>query len=194
MDAGAAPVGKPPTVTVGVAIPVPAPWGDLLDRARLASGDPLGGIVPAHLTLLGPTEMPRAALPAFGEHLASVAAACPAFDLHLRGTGSFRPVTEVVFVAVVDGIAVCEQLESAIRSGPAARERTFPYHPHITIAHNVSTEALDRAFNALAGFEAKFRVESFTLYTHPNPGAWSFETLAGAPVPWTPRGVFPLGG
>lgn len=186
--------GAERTVTVGVAIPVPAPWREVLDQARIASGDPLGGSVPAHLTLLGPTEIAAGSLEAFRAHLAVVAAACPAFDLHLRGTGSFRPITEVVFAAVVDGIAMCEQLESAIRTGPAERERTFPYHPHITIAQNVGTEALDAAFASLAGFEAKFRVESFTLYTHPSPGDWSSETLTGAPIPWTPRAVYPLGG
>jgi 2'-5' RNA ligase len=187
-------VAAAPVVTVGVAIPVPSPWREVLDGARISSGDPLGEIVPAHLTLLGPTEIPASSLDGFKDHLSAVAAACPAFDLHLRGTGSFRPVTEVVFVAVADGIAVCEQLESAIRRGPAERERTFPYHPHVTVAQNVGTEALDRAFASLAGFEAKFRVESFTLYTHPSAGDWSFETLTGAPVPWTPRAVFPLGG
>jgi 2'-5' RNA ligase len=179
-------------VNVGVAIPVPSPWREVLDDARIASGDPLGGIVPAHLTLLGPTEMPAAALDAFKAHLAAVAAACPVFDLHLRGTGSFRPVTDVVFVAVAEGIAVCEQLESAIRTGPTQRERSFPYHPHITIAQNVPHAALDAAFTSMSGFEAKFRVEAFTLYTHPSPGAWTGETLAGAPIPWTPKATFPL--
>jgi 2'-5' RNA ligase len=180
--------------TIGVAIPVPSPWREVLDEARIASGDLLGGTVPAHLTLLGPTEIPAASLEGYKAHLAAVGAACPRFDLHLRGTGSFRPVTEVVFVAVVDGIAICEQLESAIRQGPAGRERNFPYHPHVTIAQNVGTAALDRAFASLAGFEAKFRVESFTLYTHPNPGDWTSETLTGAPIPWTPRAEYPLSG
>ena len=180
--------------TVGVAIPVPSPWREVLDEARAASGDPLAWIVPAHLTLLGPTEIEAGSLDAFRSHLEGVAAACPVFDLHLRGTGSFRPVTEVVFAAVVDGIAVCEQLESAIRQGPAQRERTFPYHPHVTIAQNVGTAGLDRAFNGLSGFEAKFRVDSFTLYTHPSPGDWTAETLTGAPVPWTPRAVYRLAG
>ncbi|WP_205324055.1 2'-5' RNA ligase family protein [Glycomyces sp. YM15] len=179
-------------VTVGVAIPVPSPWREILDEARIASGDLLGGTVPAHLTLLGPTEIPATALGPYREHLEGVAAACPPFDLHLRGTGSFRPVTEVVFVAVVDGIAVCEQLESAICRGPAGRERNFPYHPHVTIAQNVGTAALDRAFQSLAGFEAKFLVDSFTLYTHPSPGDWTSETLTGAPIPWTPKATFPL--
>jgi len=181
------------TVTVGVAIPVPSPWREMLDEAREASGDLLGGIVPAHLTLLGPTEIPAASLEAYRLHLAAVAAGFPEFDLHLRGTGSFRPITEVVFVAVADGIAMCEQLESAIRKGPAERERNFPYHPHVTVAQNVGTAALDRAFDALSRFEVKFRVASFTLYTHPNPGDWTSETLTGAPVPWTPRAVYRLG-
>lgn len=181
-------------ITVGVAIPVPSPWREVLDAARAASGDPLGWIVPAHLTLLGPTEINASSLDEYRAHLEGVAAACPVFDLHLRGTGSFRPVTEVVFVAVADGIAICEQLESAIRQGPARRERTFPYHPHVTVAQNVGTAALDRAFADLAGFEAKFRVDSFTLYTHPSPGDWTSETLTGAPVPWTPRAVYRLAG
>ncbi|MCC3763591.1 2'-5' RNA ligase family protein [Glycomyces sp. TRM65418] len=185
--------GRGRVVNIGVAIPVPSPWREVLDDARIASGDPLGGIVPAHLTLLGPTEIPAEALEGYQAHLTAVAASFPQFDLHLRGTGSFRPVTEVVFVAVVDGIAVCEQLESAIRRGPARRERNFPYHPHVTVAQNVGTVALDAAFHALAGFEAKFRVESFTLYTHPSPGDWTSDTLTGAPVPWTPRAVFRLG-
>lgn len=179
-------------VTVGVAIPVPSPWREVLDDARIASGDPLGGIVPAHLTLLGPTELPPGGLDPFKDHLAAVAAACPVFDLHLRGTGSFRPVTDVVFVAVAEGIAVCEQLESAIRSGPMQRERSFPYHPHITIAQNVPAAALDSAFDSMSRFEAKFRVDAFTLYTHPSPGAWTGETLAGAPIPWTPKATFHL--
>lgn len=179
-------------VTVGVAIPVPSPWREVLDDARIASGDPLGGIVPAHLTLLGPAEIPAGALDAFKAHLEAVAAACPAFTLHLRGTGTFRPVTDVVFVAVAEGIAVCEQLESAIRTGPMRRERSFPYHPHITIAQNVAPAALDAAFNHMSTFEARFHVASFTLYTHPSPGAWTGETLAGAPIPWTPKAVFPL--
>jgi 2'-5' RNA ligase len=184
--------GREKVVTIGVAIPVPSPWREMLDDARIASGDLLGGIVPAHLTLLGPTEIPAAALEGYQAHLAAVAASFPQFDLHLRGTGSFRPVTEVVFVAVADGIAVCEQLESAIRRGPARRERNFPYHPHVTVAQNVGTLALDAAFAALAGFEAKFRVTSFTLYTHPSPGDWTSDTLTGAPIPWTPRAVYPL--
>ncbi|HEU5127167.1 MAG TPA: 2'-5' RNA ligase family protein [Glycomyces sp.] len=182
--ASGAPVGAGQSVTVGVAIPVPEPWGSQLDEARVASGDPLGHEVPAHLTLLGPTEIGMDSLGPFEEHLEDLAAHMRPFELHLRGTGSFRPVTEVVFVAVVDGIAVCEQLESAIRGGPIKRhEQRFPYHPHVTVAQDVGKGALDRTFGELSEFEAKFEVESFTLYTHDTDG------LEPA-TPWTPRRVF----
>ncbi|WP_460495850.1 2'-5' RNA ligase family protein [Glycomyces tarimensis] len=169
-----------------MAIPVPEPWRTELDDARIASGDPLGGVVPAHLTLLGPTEICPEALERLEEHLADLAANMRPFELHLRGTGSFRPVTEVVFVAVVDGIAVCEQLESAIRNGPIQRrEQRFPYHPHVTVAQDVGKEALDRTFMALSDFEAKFEVDSFTLYTH-----GTIDDPIGTATPWTPRQVF----
>ncbi|GAB3224399.1 2'-5' RNA ligase family protein [Glycomyces halotolerans] len=175
-------------VTVGVAIPVPQPWRDRLDRARIASGDPLGGAIPAHLTLLGPTEIGADALGPLEAHLAEVADRTAPFELHLRGTGSFRPVTEVVFVAVVDGIAICEQLEAAIRSGPVDREQRFPYHPHVTVAQDVGEAALDRTFAELSGFEAKFTVEAFTLYTHGTAG-----DPIGTATPWTPRHEFRFG-
>lgn len=180
------PVGIPGPdrdVTVGVAIPVPRPWRKTLDDARVASGDPFGGVVPAHLTLLGPTVIGADSLGPLEAHLEDLAANMRPFELHLRGTGSFRPVTEVVFVAVVDGIAVCEQLEAAIRSGPIrAREPRFPYHPHVTVAQDVGREALDRTFGALADFEAKFKVDSFTLYTH-----GTADDPAGTASPWTPK-------
>ncbi|WP_245595386.1 2'-5' RNA ligase family protein [Glycomyces tenuis] len=172
-------------VTVGVAIPVPQPWRRKLDSARIASGDELGGVVPAHLTLLGPTVIGADSLGPFEDHLEDLAANMRPFELHLRGTGSFRPVTEVVFVAVVDGIAVCEQLESAIRNGPIRpREPRFPYHPHVTVAQDVGKEALDRTFRALVDFEAQFEVDSFTLYTH-----GTVDSPIGTATPWTPKRV-----
>src|SRR4030081_1096212 len=95
--------------TIGVAVGIPEPWGSQLDEHRAASGDPLAALIPAHLTLLGPTEVDAApAVSAKSEgHLASVAASHAPFALHLRGTGTFRPVTQVVFVAVAAGITEC---------------------------------------------------------------------------------------
>jgi 2'-5' RNA ligase len=156
--------------TIGVAISVPSPWGATLDAVRASSGDPLAEFIPAHLTLLGPTPIAGASIAAVEAHLATVAAAHRGFKIHLRGTGTFRPITEVVFVAVAAGISECEQLAADVRSGPLTRDLHFPYHPHVTIAHDVPTEALDRVYAELAGFEATFDADHFTLFVHSDDG------------------------
>jgi 2'-5' RNA ligase len=176
-DAGVA------TTQIGVAVDIPEPWGRFLTRRRAEAGDPQAADVPAHLTLLGPTEIPRDSLPTVAEHLAAVASAHLPFALHLRGTGTFRPVTEVVFVAVAAGISECELLAAAIRAAPELRRETrFPYHPHVTVAQDVAPEALDKVYNDLADFSARFEVESFTLFSHSGKARWQ------------PRRDFRLGG
>ncbi len=168
-------------VKVGVAIGIPEPWGSQLDRSRAATGDPLAPFVPAHVTLLGPTEVAAEALPSIERHLEQVAGEHQPYTVGLRGTGTFRPITEVVFVAVASGISQCEQLASAVRSGPLDRELHFPYHPHVTVAHDIPTEALDAVFEELADFTAQFPVNHFTLHVH------------GADGRWRPLRDFPLG-
>lgn len=158
--------------TIGVAIAIPEPYGAQLQAHRERFGDPSARSIPTHVTLLPPTEVSDDELPRVEEHLSAVAAAEPGFDLHLRGTGSFRPVSPVVFVTLVGGISDCERLESAVRSGPLWRETRFNYHPHVTIAHDVPDEALDRAFHELRDYEIRFPVWGFSLYEHGSDGVW----------------------
>lgn len=157
---------------IGVAIDIPEPWGSFLNRCRAAAGDPQAGYVPTHLTLLPPTEVDTDADDAVLAHLDRVATGHPPFHLLLRGTGTFRPVTEVVFVAVAAGISECERLAADVRSGPLARETTYPYHPHVTVAQDVPADALDAVFAELAGFEAAFEAASFRLFTHNGDRRW----------------------
>ena len=49
--------------------------------------------------------------------------------MHLRGTGTFRPVSPVVFVSLVEGISQCEQLADAVRRGPLAIDLALPVPP-----------------------------------------------------------------
>jgi 2'-5' RNA ligase len=170
------------TRTIGVAIAIPEPWATQLGDARHASGDPLAASVPAHITLLPPTELTEAERKPVDEHLAEAASRHRPFELHLRGTGSFRPVTDVVFVAVATGISECELLEADIRRGPLDRELRFPYHPHVTVAHDVDRDALDRAYDGLSDFDARFTVRGFTLFEH------------GCDGRWRPEREFPFGG
>jgi 2'-5' RNA ligase len=174
--------GAASTTRIGVAIDIPDPWGPMLTRRRDAAGDPQAAYTPAHVTLLGPTEVATAALPAIERHLEKVAASQEPFTVHLRGTGTFRPVTEVVFVTLAVGISECELLAEAIAATDGiSRDARFPYHPHVTVAQDVPAEALDEVFEDLSGFSAKFHVTAFTLFSHGGEG------------PWRPRRDFPLG-
>lgn len=156
--------------TIGVAIAIPEPWGTRLQEYRTSIGDGSATRIPTHITLVPPTEC--ADIPAAVTSLESVAAQRGSFEIHLRGTGTFRPVSPVVFVCVVQGISECEQLATAVRSGPLDSELEFPYHPHVTIAHHLGDEVLDRAFSDLADFECLFEVEQFHLYVHDDDAGW----------------------
>lgn len=158
--------------TIGVSLAVPEPWGQELQDYRVALGDEAAVHIPTHITLLPPTEVEEADVPGLEEHLAAVATRTPSFAVHLRGTGSFRPVSPVVFVGVVEGISACEQLAAAVVSGPLTMDRDFPYHPHVTVAHHLDDQLLDRAFAELEDFDAAFEAEDMWMYRHDPCSGW----------------------
>lgn len=150
-------------VTIGVSIHVPEPYGSAIQDARAGHGDPLARSIPTHVTLLPPTEIPTAQLPEVERHLRAVAAAHQPFRMLLQGSGTFRPVSPVVFVRVEEGAQECRALEAAVRSGPLARELAFPYHPHVTVAHGLPERVLDEAYSRARAFHAAFSVPDFVL-------------------------------
>ena len=173
---------SPDVTVVGVSIPIPPPFGPELQARRASYGDPLAAVTPAHITLLGPTEVAADDLDALEAHLRAAAAQVQPFVVVLRGTGTFRPLSDVVFVQVARGISGCEQLELAIRQGCWGTDLAFPYHPHVTVAHDVPEAQLDEAFDDLAGYVATFEVRDIHLYVKATGGAW------------VPVREFPLGG
>jgi 2'-5' RNA ligase len=158
--------------TIGVAVAIPEPHGSELQGFRESFGDPLATSIPTHITLLPPTPVAERDLEQVEEHLRKVAEAERPFEIHLRGTGTFHPVSPVVFVSIALGISDCERVEGAVRSGPLSRELTFPYHPHVTVAHDLPREVLERAFDELAGFDVRFPVWGFSLYEHGTDEVW----------------------
>jgi len=158
--------------TIGVAVAIPEPWATQLQDYRTRLGDETATMIPTHITLVPPTVIDEAVVADVEAHLESVARTVSAFDVHLRGTGTFRPVSPVVFVAVVEGISSCEQLANAVRRGPLEVDLSFPYHPHVTVAHDLPDHLLDRAFDELAGFDCRFEVDRFHLYVHDEQEGW----------------------
>ncbi len=166
----------------GVAIGLPEPYTSELSGCRERLGDPNAAGIPPHITLVPPTALRDDQLEEVEEHLRRVAAGERAFEVHLRGAGTFRPVSPVVFVPLERGVGDCARIETQVRSGPLVRELAFPYHPHVTVAHDRGEEVLDRAFDLLAGYEARFTVWGFTLFEQ------------GHDQVWRPQRDFPFGG
>ena len=90
-----------------------------------------GATIPTHITLVPPLEVAE-------DRLADVERApgarsppsAAAFRVHLRGTGTFRPVSPVVFVSLVEGISqTASSSPHACRRGPLALELALPVPP-----------------------------------------------------------------
>ncbi len=158
--------------TIGVSIAVPEPWGSRLQDFRVANGDVAGASIPTHITLVPPLEIAQDRMPDVERHLEEVAASIPSYNIHLRGTGTFRPVSPVVFVSLVEGISQTERLAHGCRRGPLTLDLSHPYHPHVTVAHLLDDDGLDRAFLEMDGFDCAFSVAEFHLYVHHADHGW----------------------
>lgn len=168
------------SVTVGVAITVPDPWGEQLQEQRAGFGDALAWTIPTHITLLPPTQVPAGRLGVVDEHLRESTIRFRVFDAVLRGTATFRPVSQTSFMVVAGGGSACERLAEQVRSGPLRRSLTFPYHPHVTIAVDLSDEQHDRAEEQLAEFHLDFPVTQIERYELAEHGVW--ESVAAFPL------------
>lgn len=160
-------------LTFGVAIAVPEPHGELLRGHRAAFGDPAAAQIPSHITLLPPDQVADDALADLEARLQNVAARTAPFAMTLQGTGTFRPVSPVVFVAVSRGIAETGVLAADLRAALEAPEPLFPFHPHVTVAHHLDDAALDDAYATLEDFGCDFEVTEVTLYLRQEGEGWA---------------------
>jgi 2'-5' RNA ligase len=179
--------------SIGVALDIPEPYRQELQDWRERLGDPNAERIVPHVTLLPPTTVPSELLPRIEEHLRGVASRFEPFDIRLRGSATFLPISPVVFVPLVVGIAECERLEVAVRSGPLERTIGYPYHPHVTVAHDLPAAALERAYVELSSYDASFRAWGLTLFEQGPDQHWrpqrdlTFFGGAGLPGPTEER-------
>ena len=159
-------------LTMGVAIAVPEPHGSHLREMRATFGDPLAHTVPSHVTLLPPHEIDPSDLDEVCARIDKAAGAEQAFTMQLRGTGSFRPTSPVVYVTVHDGFLATEVLAGRLRHAVGAPPAEFPFHPHVTVAHHLDEAALDHAHDVLGHYSCEFPVNEFALYLHDAQSGW----------------------
>lgn len=155
---------------MGITIPIPEPLASELENWRASFGDPMATLVPPHITLVTTTPSPGWDLTL--DHARAVAASQPEFTVSLSSTGSFRPVSPVVFLRVEEGFDTCVELHSQLQSGPLERDLDFPFHPHVTVAHDVSEASMDSAEAKLSSFTASFTVRTLGVYEHDASGLW----------------------
>ena len=140
-----------PCRDIGVAIGIPEPYGRELQGWRERLGDPNAKRIVPHVTLLPPTDgRTTGRCPRSRSTCARSPRMRTTFEIMLRGSATFLPVSPVVFVPLVQGISECERLEEKVRRGRWTASVRFPYHPHVTVAHDLPPDALR------AGLRAQF--------------------------------------
>ncbi|WP_427016631.1 2'-5' RNA ligase family protein [Pseudarthrobacter sp. P1] len=161
------------TVCVGVVVALEEPLASEITAWRLSFGDAMAAVIPAHITLV--TTTPADGWDDTTEHVRAVARTQRPFTVTLRGTESFRPVSPVVYLKVEDGYQECVELHTRLQAGPLARDLPFEFHPHITVAHDISEAGMDLAQRKLKDYRAEFRVTGMGLYEHDSSGVWQLK-------------------
>ncbi len=158
---------------IGVSIAVPEPYGSLLQQRRAGFGDLAAHAIPSHVTLLPPTEVGASALHAVRPRIwppsprragrSRCGWRAPARSGHCRRWSMSRSPKAHRSAphcrSTSDPARSCGQLE-------------FPYHPHVTVAHGIPQEAMDRAQRELADFTAVWTVTGFSFYEQGGDGVW----------------------
>lgn len=158
---------------VGVVIAIPEPWVTELTEARLAFGDVAAQKVPAHITLVPPTPVKRADRELLFTQLQCVASRRGPFQVTVRGTNTFLPVSPVAFLEVTTGREDCVALADELAVDSLKHESRFPYHPHVTLAHGLDPETLRAAEQEWQSFNASWVVPGFRLDSVDATGAYT---------------------
>ena len=158
--------------TIGVAVAIPEPWATELQDYRTSVGDVTATQIPTHITLIPPVVVEDDRLARCRGAPRAVADGVDAFRIHLRGTGTFRPVSPVVFVSLVEGISSASCWPTPYDGG---RWRSTSASPTTRTSPSPTTSSdaqLDRAFDELDDFECEFAADHFALYVHDADAGW----------------------
>ncbi len=162
---------------LGIVVAVPEPWVSQIAQARITLGDKIGQKVPPHITLMPPIAVPKQEKEAVVEHLRAVAARHRPFKITISGSGSFLPVSPVVYLEVAEGGTECTNLARDLMGGPLQYTPRFPYHPHITLAQNVSQESLEHGLKVAEKFHASWVAPGFRLDRVSSDGSYMSAAL-----------------
>jgi 8-oxo-dGTP pyrophosphatase MutT (NUDIX family) len=91
--------------------------------------------------------------------------------IELRGAATFLPESPVAYLVVTEGAATLRTLEAALR-WPPLDQRSFPFHPHVTVAQDRPARELEAVARDLASFHAVFPLPKLTLMEEDEHAGW----------------------
>jgi 2'-5' RNA ligase len=132
---------------------IPDPLAEFIDKLR-------GELVPgcelrAHVTILPPRPLKRPAEDAGAEIRAVLAQAAP-FEVRLREVEVFT-LSSVVYLALSGGAQELRDLHDRLNVSAAPFAEPYPYHPHITLAQQISADQVPDVFEHARYRWAEFR-------------------------------------
>ena len=157
---------------IGISIAIPEPWGEWLREKRRSFGDSGAEHIPSHITLSPPLEINESDLESIATALTALGESHRPFTVALAGTGTFRPLSDVVYAVVRQGAPASAELARGVQAAALAPEPEHDFHPHVTVAHELDDDVLDRAAADLADFECEFKVSEFKLYVFDLDRGW----------------------
>jgi 2'-5' RNA ligase len=155
---------------------IPDPLGAFLDRLRL---DLTPQCRPhAHVTILPPRPVScECDLKQVTEALAHEGQLAHPFEVTLGDIEIF-PVTNVIYLSLASGESQVRALFETLNCGQLEYEGPFPFHPHITVAQDLTGEqAAELAQVARERWKAyagprRFMVECLSFVQNVAPGMW----------------------
>ncbi len=87
--------------------------------------------------------------------------------------------SNVVYLEIARGVGELREFYRLLNRGPLAYKENFPYHPHITLAQNVSAEQAPRLAGTARQRWAEYRgprgfvVSSLSFVQHVAPSIWA---------------------
>lgn len=132
---------------------IPDPLGSFLDRLRVELSP--GCLARAHVTVLPPRPLVYPPEEAWSE-LQSALQEIPPFTLDTTQVQVF-PVTSVIYLAVGNGFQKLKELHRLLNRSKATFVEPYEFHPHITLAQDLSPEQVERAAQLARTRWAEFR-------------------------------------
>ena len=156
---------------LGVIVLLPEPVAAHVQAWRRAFRDPARDLIPPHLTLVPPQMVAEEDLRAAVGLVDRAAADSAPGVVELRGAATFLPETPVTYLVVSEGVPILRALEEALRT-PPLDQRTFPFHPHVTVTQDRPPEELEAVADDLSAFHAVFPLPELTLMEEDEHAGW----------------------